>query len=81
MENNENYEKLNGVLRKFLGDVFMFDGKEGGLNMEKLREVIKKEKLIMNILFMGVIGVGKSLFINVLFGKEVVKVGVGKFII
>ena len=44
MENNENHEKLNGVLRKFLGDAFTLDGKEGGLNMEKLREAIKKKK-------------------------------------
>lgn len=29
----------------------------------------------------GGIGVGKSLFINVFFGEEIVKVGVGKFII
>lgn len=43
MENNENHEKLNGVLRKFLGDAFTLDGKEGGLNMEKLHEAIKKE--------------------------------------
>lgn len=67
-ENRENYKKLSGILYDFLGDVFMFDGEEGGLNVEKMREVIKKEKLIMNILFMGVIGMGKSLFINVLFG-------------
>ncbi len=52
MENNENHEKLNGVLHKFLGDAFTLDGKEGGLNMEKLHEAIKKEKPIMNVLLM-----------------------------
>ncbi|GAA8522235.1 hypothetical protein KKKH9_04730 [Helicobacter pylori] len=50
MENNENHKKLSGILHKFLGDAFTLDGKEGGLNVEKLHEVIKKEKLIMNIL-------------------------------
>lgn len=78
MENNENHEKLNGVLRKFLGDAFTLDGKEGGLNMEKLHEAIKKEKPIMNILLMGATGVGKSSLINALFGKEIAKAGVGK---
>ncbi|MGL2562405.1 GTPase [Helicobacter pylori] len=78
MENNENHEKLNGVLRGFLGDSFTLDGKEGGLNMEKLCEAIKKEKPIMNILLMGATGVGKSSLINALFGKEIAKAGVGK---
>ncbi|GAA7445709.1 hypothetical protein BHU50_03130 [Helicobacter pylori] len=55
MENNEIYEKLSGVLRKFLGDAFTFDGKEGGLNMQKLHEAIKKERPIMNILLMGLL--------------------------
>ncbi|GAA9838284.1 hypothetical protein VN0558_09170 [Helicobacter pylori] len=65
-------------MHKFLGDAFTLDGKEGGLNMEKLHEAIKKEKLIMNILLMGAIRVGKSSLINGLFGQEVAKVGVGK---
>ncbi|GAA6789349.1 GTP-binding protein [Helicobacter pylori] len=78
MENNENHEKLSGILRKFLGDAFTLDGKEGGLNMEKMREVIKKEKPIMNILLMGATGVGKSSLINGLFGQEVAKAGVGE---
>nr|WP_031202400.1 hypothetical protein [Helicobacter pylori] len=55
MENNENHEKLSGVLRKFLGDAFTLDGKEGGLNMQKLHEAIKKERPIMNILLMGLL--------------------------
>lgn len=42
MEHN-GHDKLNGVLRGFLGDAFTLDGKEGGLNMEKLHEAIKKE--------------------------------------
>ncbi len=78
MENNENHKKLSGILRDFLGDAFTLDGKEGGLNMEKMREVIKKEKPIMNILLMGAIGVGKSSLINALFGQEVAKAGIGK---
>ncbi|OOQ01275.1 GTPase [Helicobacter pylori] len=78
MENNENHEKLNGILCKFLGDAFTLDGKEGGLNMEKLHEAIKKEKPIMNILLMGATGVGKSSLINALFGEEIAKAGVGK---
>ncbi|GAA8949873.1 hypothetical protein HpSLK91_09430 [Helicobacter pylori] len=77
MEHN-GHDKLNGVLRGFLGDSFTLDGKEGGLNMEKLREAIKKEKPIMNILLMGATGVGKSSLINALFGKEIAKTGVGK---
>lgn len=78
MENNENHEKLNGVLRGFLGDSFTLDGKEGGLNMSKMLEHIKKEKPKMNILLMGATGVGKSSLINALFGKEIAKAGVGK---
>lgn len=50
MGNNENYEKVSGILCEFLGDAFMLDGKEGGLSVEKMHEVIKKEKPIMNIL-------------------------------
>ncbi|GAA8442006.1 hypothetical protein HpNP56_07740 [Helicobacter pylori] len=73
MENNENHEKLNGILHKFLGNAFTLDGKEGGLNMQKLREAIKKEKPIMNILLMGATGMGKSSLINTLFGKLVKK--------
>ncbi|GAA7065627.1 hypothetical protein ID0186_07410 [Helicobacter pylori] len=69
---------MSGILHKFLGDAFTLDGKEGGLNMEKMHEVIKKEKLIMNILLMGAIGVGKSSLINALFGEEIAKAGVGK---
>ncbi len=46
--------------------------------MEKMHEAIKKEKLIMNILLMGVAGMGKSSLINGLFGQEVAKAGVGK---
>ncbi len=77
MENNENHEKLNGILRGFLGDSFTLDGKEGELNMSKMLEHIKKEKPIMNILLMGATGVGKSSLINALFGKEIAKAGVG----
>ncbi|GAA9684504.1 hypothetical protein HpVH57_09640 [Helicobacter pylori] len=50
MGNNENHEKLSGILHEFLDDAFTLDGKEGGLNVEKMCEVIKKEKPIMNIL-------------------------------
>ncbi|WP_120916122.1 YcjF family protein [Helicobacter pylori] len=78
MENNENHEKLNGILRGFLGDSFTLDGKEGELNMEKMHEFIKKEKPIMNILLMGATGVGKSSLINALFGQEIAKAGTGK---
>ncbi|MFP6057123.1 GTPase [Helicobacter pylori] len=77
MEHN-GHDKLNGVLRGFLGDAFTLDGKERGLNMEKLHEAIKKEKPKMNILLMGATGVGKSSLINALFGKEIAKAGVGK---
>ncbi|GAA8795487.1 hypothetical protein oki783_07960 [Helicobacter pylori] len=69
---------MSGILHKFLGDAFTLDGKEGGLNVEKMHEVIKKEKLIMNILLMGAAGMGKSLLINGLFGQEVAKAGIGK---
>ncbi|WRC77854.1 50S ribosome-binding GTPase [Helicobacter pylori] len=69
---------MSGILHEFLGDAFTLDGKEGGLNMEKMCEVIKKEKPIMNILLMGATGVGKSSLINGLFGKEMAKVGIGK---
>ncbi|WP_229901042.1 GTPase [Helicobacter pylori] len=69
---------MSGILHKFLGDVFTLDGKEGGLNVEKMHEVIKKEKPIMNILLMGATGVGKSSLINGLFGKKIAKAGIGK---
>ncbi|WP_000400731.1 GTPase [Helicobacter pylori] len=77
MEHN-GHDKLNGVLRGFLGDAFTLDGKEGGLNMSKMLEHIKKEKPKMNILLMGYIGSGKSSLINALFGKEITKTGVGE---
>ncbi|GAA9053798.1 hypothetical protein Taitung234_06980 [Helicobacter pylori] len=57
-------KKLSGILHDFLGDAFTLDGKEGGLNVEKVHEVIKKEKPIMNILLMGAAGMGKSSLIN-----------------
>ncbi|GAA7199831.1 hypothetical protein ID0445_03560 [Helicobacter pylori] len=78
MGNNENHEKLSGILHDFLGDAFTLDGKEGELNMEKMHEVIKKEKPIMNILLMGATRVGKSSLINGLFGQEIAKAGTGK---
>nr|WP_238409716.1 GTPase [Helicobacter pylori] len=71
---------MSGILCDFLGDAFMLDGKEGGLNMEKMHEVIKKEKPILNILLMGATGAGKSSLINALFGQEVAKAGIGKAI-
>ncbi|WQT16819.1 50S ribosome-binding GTPase [Helicobacter pylori] len=77
MEHN-GHDKLNGILRGFLGDSFTLDGKEGGLNMSKMLEHIKKEKPKMNVLIMGATGVGKSSLINALFGKEIAKAGVGK---
>ncbi|MGN8524760.1 GTPase [Helicobacter pylori] len=77
MEHN-GHDKLNGILRGFLGDAFTLDGKEGGLNMSKMLEHIKEEKPKMNVLLMGATGVGKSSLINALFGKEIAKAGVGK---
>lgn len=79
MEHN-GHDKLNGVLRGFLGDSFTLDEKEGGLNMSKMLEHIKKEKPKMNVLLMGATGVGKSSLINALFGKEITKTGVGESI-
>ncbi len=78
MEHN-GHDKLNGILRGFLGDSFTLDGKEGGLNMSKMLEHIKKEKPKMNILLRGT-GVGKSSLINALFGKEIAKAGIGESI-
>ncbi|GAA7964994.1 hypothetical protein HpMS30_07730 [Helicobacter pylori] len=69
---------MSGILHKLLGDAFTLDEKEEELNVEKMCEVIKKEKPIMNILLMGATGVGKSSLINALFGQEVAKAGVGK---
>ncbi len=63
MEHN-GHDKLNGILRGFLGDAFTLDGKEGGLNMSKMLEHIKKEKPKMNVLLMGATGVGKSSLIK-----------------
>lgn len=60
-------------MHKFLGGAFTLDGKEGGLNVEKMHEVIKKEKPIMNILLMGATRVGKSSLINGLFGEKIAK--------
>ncbi|WP_121288425.1 GTPase [Helicobacter pylori] len=75
---HDGHDKLNGVLRGFLGDSFTLDGKERGLNMSKMLEFIKKEKPKMNVLLMGGTGVDKSSLINALFGKEIAKAGVGK---
>ncbi|GAA7208715.1 hypothetical protein HpCK20_10420 [Helicobacter pylori] len=69
---------MSGILHKFLGDAFTLDGKEGGLNVEKMCEVIKKGKPIMNILLMGAAEMGKSSLINALFGQEVAKAGIGR---
>ncbi|EMH39290.1 hypothetical protein HMPREF1428_00805 [Helicobacter pylori GAM83T] len=74
MEHN-GHDKLNGILRGFLGDSFTLNGKEGGLNMSKMLEFIKKEKPKMNVLLMGGTGVGKSSLINALFGEEIAEAG------
>ncbi|GAA8721341.1 hypothetical protein HpDR94b_08710 [Helicobacter pylori] len=52
MEHN-GHDKLNGILRGFLGDAFTLDGKEGELNMSKMFEFIKKEKPKMNVFAHG----------------------------
>ncbi|STP04050.1 GTPase of uncharacterised function family protein [Helicobacter acinonychis] len=67
------YNKLNGVLRGFLGNAFTLDGKEGGLDMSKMHEHIKKEKLKMNILLMGATGVGKSSLITLYLVNKLLK--------
>lgn len=76
MEHN-GHDKLNGILRGFLGDSFTLDGKEGGLNMSKMLEYIKKKTKDEHFAHGGT-GVGKSSLINALFGKEIAKAGVGK---
>ncbi len=43
MENNENHEKLSGILHKFLRDAFTLDGKKGGLNVERCAKLSKKK--------------------------------------
>ncbi|GAA8909486.1 hypothetical protein VN0039_05980 [Helicobacter pylori] len=79
MEHN-GHDKLNGILRGFLGGAF--NKETGELNTDKLREHFKNLKDIkeskMNILLMGYTGSGKSSLINALFGKEIAKAGVGK---
>ncbi len=73
MENNENHEKLNGILHKFLGDAFTLDGKEGGLNMSKMLEFIKKEKPKMNVLLMGLLGWVKARSLTLYLVKKSLK--------
>ncbi len=68
-----NWHELNGVLRGFLGDSFTLDGKEGGLNMSKMLEFIKKEKPKMNVLLMGVLGWVKARSLTLYLVKKSLK--------
>ncbi len=49
MENNENYEKLSGVLRKFLGNAFTLDGKEDGISQRFLFSQTPKKEPAMRL--------------------------------
>ncbi|GAA9740924.1 hypothetical protein VN0138_09960 [Helicobacter pylori] len=69
---------MSGISHDFLGDAFTLDGKEGGLNMEKMHEAIKKEKPNHEYFAHGNTGVGKSSLINGLFGQEIAKAGAGE---
>ncbi len=72
MEHN-GHDKLNGILRGFLGDAFTLDGKEGGLNMSKMLEFIKKEKPKMNVLLMGLLGWVKARSLTLYLVKKSLK--------
>ncbi|GAA9364412.1 hypothetical protein TH0630_03810 [Helicobacter pylori] len=78
MGNNENHEKLSGILRSSQEGVYNEKTKE--LDLGKLYDNIKEttQMPMVNILLMGAVGVGKSSLINGLFGQEVAKIGIGK---
>ncbi len=77
MENNENYEEWNSILRSSTKGAYNKETEE--LDLGKLYDNIKKTTRMpfMNILLMGAIGSGKSSLINALFDQEVAKAGTG----
>lgn len=62
--------------RSFLGD--SYNEESGEFHHQKAKNKAFNEKEKCNIIICGASGVGKSTLINAIFGKDVVKAGVGK---
>lgn len=61
---------------KYLGDTFNPETQELDTHKAKQKALNEKDKL--NILLIGATGVGKSSLLNAIFGKDIVKAGVGE---
>ncbi|CAI0801918.1 GTPase [Serratia fonticola] len=60
----------------FLGD--SYDYEKGEFDVEKAKQEAISNKEKFNIILFGATGVGKSSLVNAVFGKSIVKAGVGK---
>lgn len=60
----------------FMGDAY--NPETGEIDLEKTKQRAANDKDKCNIIICGATGVGKSTLINAVFGKEIVKAGIGK---
>lgn len=67
---------MSGSCEEFFGNSYDYSSQT--LNVEKAKQEAEEKKEKFNIILFGATGVGKSSLVNAVFGKEIVKSGVGK---